>query len=557
MAPRHLVIFGGGISGLTTAFYCAKSLPKSTRITLVEKSHRLGGWIRSLPIANSNVALEAGPRTFRAMSAPYSLTRLIEDLNLQDHIIATPLGSPAGHMRYVYLENEQEPGMPGELALVPPTPLHLPLSPHFRWMIRPFLAEFWKQPNTPKDYDDESIDSIISRRFSPEIARQLVSAVIHGIYAADSRELSVKSALPILTHAEREGEGHILAGMWPALVKRKQMLMAKREQEGDSGKGKTTQLDKILANSATFSFSGGMEMVPRTLEARLNEMGNVDLLTGNGVASVEKENGDFKIKLEDDSVLNASHVISTLPLPSLYNIVSSSSAYKTTPLPQLLSNPHTSVQVLNLVFPPSPTPIHPPGFGFLVPRPRNDYPSTAIAEPRPTHRNMAPILGESVLATGQTPPLLQNVLGTAFDSAIDATHDHKTQPTIMTMMLGGPFPLFQPSNASSTSTSTESSTSSQQLSPSDLEMVLRTLGFYLGAEQPLPQPTFHVLHTHRNCIPTYKPGSSRILYEMKRTVREGAWGPRFKIIGGGAGHGVGLADNITLARSVALRRDDD
>ncbi|KAG8895857.1 oxygen-dependent protoporphyrinogen oxidase [Tulasnella sp. 417] len=463
-------------------------------------------------------------------------------------------------MRYIYLENEQDPGMPGELALVPPTPLHLPFSPHFRWMIRPFLEEFWKKPNMPKDYDDESIDSIISRRFSPEIARQMVSAVIHGIYAADSRELSVKSALPILTHAEREGQGRILAGIWPALMKRKQMQMAKREQEGDSGSGKTTQLDNILANAATFSFVGGLEMVPRTLEARLSEMGNVEVLTGNGVASVEKENGDFKIKLEDDSILNASHVVSTLPLPSLYNIISSSSAYKTTPLPQLLTNPHTSVQVLNLVFPPSPTALHPPGFGFLVPRPQNDYPSTAVAPPRPTHREMAPILGESVLSTGQTPPLLQNVLGTAFDSAIDPTHDHRTQPTIMTMMLGGPFPLFQPSSSPSSpssSASTESSTSSQQLSPSDLEMVLRTLGFYLGSGEPLPQPTFHVLHTHRNCIPTYKPGSSRILYEMKRTVREGAWGPRFKIIGGGAGHGVGLADNITLARSVALRRDED
>lgn len=217
---------------------------------------------------------------------------------MQDYIIATPLGSPAGHLRYVYLENEREPGIPGELALVPPTPLHLPLSSHFRWIAKPLISEFWKAPNTPKDYDDESIDSIISRRFSPEIARQLVSAVIHGIYAADSRELSVKSTLPILTHAEREGEGHILAGIWPAMVKRKQMQTARREQEGDHGGGKPTHLDNILANAATFSFVGGLETVPRTLEARLSEMDNVKLLTGNGVSSVQKENGDFKVCVE-------------------------------------------------------------------------------------------------------------------------------------------------------------------------------------------------------------------------------------------------------------------
>ncbi len=77
MPPRHVAILGGGISGLTTAFYLSKYLPKTSRITLIEKTHRTGGWIRSFPIPNSRIALEAGPRTFKATGLPLSVLQLV------------------------------------------------------------------------------------------------------------------------------------------------------------------------------------------------------------------------------------------------------------------------------------------------------------------------------------------------------------------------------------------------------------------------------------------------------------------------------------------------
>lgn len=69
--PNHVVILGGGISGLTAAFHLARKHP-TVQITLVEKSTRFGGWVRSERVEvcdndgkRGNVLLEAGPRTIR------------------------------------------------------------------------------------------------------------------------------------------------------------------------------------------------------------------------------------------------------------------------------------------------------------------------------------------------------------------------------------------------------------------------------------------------------------------------------------------------------------
>jgi oxygen-dependent protoporphyrinogen oxidase len=68
---HHVVVLGGGITGLSAAFYLARKHP-TVQITLVEKSARFGGWVRSerVEVCDSHgnrarVLLEAGPRTIR------------------------------------------------------------------------------------------------------------------------------------------------------------------------------------------------------------------------------------------------------------------------------------------------------------------------------------------------------------------------------------------------------------------------------------------------------------------------------------------------------------
>lgn len=58
-----VAILGGGISGLSAAYYLARLAPVSTKITLIEGKKRVGGWIESR--RESSVLFEAGPRTLR------------------------------------------------------------------------------------------------------------------------------------------------------------------------------------------------------------------------------------------------------------------------------------------------------------------------------------------------------------------------------------------------------------------------------------------------------------------------------------------------------------
>lgn len=70
----NIAVLGGGLTGLTTAYYLAKQLPPSAKITLYEGSDRLGGWIWTdkVPVnvggKEGIVSFERGPRSLSSLS---------------------------------------------------------------------------------------------------------------------------------------------------------------------------------------------------------------------------------------------------------------------------------------------------------------------------------------------------------------------------------------------------------------------------------------------------------------------------------------------------------
>lgn len=61
-----VTVLGGGISGLAAAHYL-RTINPSSRIVVLEASHRLGGWIDSTK-HNDGVVYEGGPRTLRLVA---------------------------------------------------------------------------------------------------------------------------------------------------------------------------------------------------------------------------------------------------------------------------------------------------------------------------------------------------------------------------------------------------------------------------------------------------------------------------------------------------------
>lgn len=82
-----IAVLGGGLTGLTTAYYLAKWLPSTTKITLLEAGDRLGGWIRTdkVPVKVGGVEgvvnFERGPRSFSSLNKS---TWRFDDLVLWD-----------------------------------------------------------------------------------------------------------------------------------------------------------------------------------------------------------------------------------------------------------------------------------------------------------------------------------------------------------------------------------------------------------------------------------------------------------------------------------------
>ena len=75
---HDVAVLGGGITGLATAYYLTRELPKA-KITIYEASDRLGGWLSSkrVPVKDGTVLFEAGPRTLRPSSNGVLSARLV------------------------------------------------------------------------------------------------------------------------------------------------------------------------------------------------------------------------------------------------------------------------------------------------------------------------------------------------------------------------------------------------------------------------------------------------------------------------------------------------
>ena len=74
---------------------------------------------------------------------------------------------------------------------MPSSPLSLIASLNVaRALVPPVVREALRRSNRLEPFEDESLASLMERRFGSEFERNFVSALVHGIYAADSRLLS-------------------------------------------------------------------------------------------------------------------------------------------------------------------------------------------------------------------------------------------------------------------------------------------------------------------------------------------------------------------------------
>jgi oxygen-dependent protoporphyrinogen oxidase len=132
---------------------------------------------------------------------------------------------------------------------------------------------------------DESVDSFFSRRFGEAFARTLGSALIHGIYAADSRRLSLLAAFPQLRASEQRGNGSVIWGELgpPAWLNSSK---AEEEEKWEGGGGGDEWETRFRRTAALFSFKEGTETLVRALVEALQRFPNVVLWNDTAVRRI-------------------------------------------------------------------------------------------------------------------------------------------------------------------------------------------------------------------------------------------------------------------------------
>lgn len=324
--PKHFLIIGAGITGLAHAWALKRRYGDNVKVTVVEASDRVGGWIQT--IEKNGFLFEQGPRSCRTRGAGAATLQLIEELGLQEQVI---IADPAARFRYLYTR--------GSLQRLPSSLLEFLCSPLTRGLI-PLVLKEWMIPKST--LSDESVYDFFARRLSLKAVETFVDPLISGIFAGDPQQLSMAACFPAIYQREQD-YGSLTRGM----------LFGKR------AKPIQTPFVKSVSRSPIFSLKGGMETLVNELARQLD----ADIRLSSPVASLQNEQGGMAVLLANGEKIFADQVVSTVSLPVLGKLIP-----KLAPLYHSL--PYATVGVVSLGY-------HRPvlkqkGFGYLIPSKENE-----------------------------------------------------------------------------------------------------------------------------------------------------------------------------------------
>ena len=327
---KRIVIAGGGIAGLSVAFALRKKAP-AAEILLLERAPRVGGNIRTEE--SEGYLCEAGPNGFLD-NAP-DTWRLIRDLNLEPRVFSS---SDTARRRFIVRAER--------LREVPTSPQSLLTTSAVssRAKLRMAMEPFARR----RIDDDESIYDFATRRVGREAAEMLVGSMVSGMFAGDSRALSLRACFPRMQQMEDQHGSLVRA------------LLAKRRR----GTGAATGLP---AGRLT-SFTGGMAELIGALTAALGASVRtstaVRMLWPQGATS---HRGEYAVATSSGAI-QASAVVLAAPAADSAALVRGFDSR----LADLLSGiPSAPLAVVCLGYPASTIEktCSLSGFGFLVPRP--------------------------------------------------------------------------------------------------------------------------------------------------------------------------------------------
>ena len=384
---KHIVIIGGGITGLAAAHRVlerSRESGRQVRLTLLEAGSRVGGIVQTRE--RDGFLLEQGPDSF--ISEKPQAVELACRLGLESRLIETN-------------ENYRRSFIVGQGRLLPvPEGFHL-LAPGRFW---PFITSgifSWRgkvriamdlvlprqkvvgNSNLSGDaiedvLEDESLAHFVRRRLGREALARMAQPMVGGIYTADPERLSLRATMPRFLEMERTHRSLIRA----------------LRQQGKSANATNTEIEETAstvrktAKSGTsgaryslfLSFDRGMQVFTDKLAEKISDFGfrisdsndspQSSIRINTGAESIELEGQmpasatKWKVRTNGHEILVADAVCLALPGPVSARLLRDVD-------PQLASEldsiSYASSATINLAYRRADIPHRLDGFGFVVP----------------------------------------------------------------------------------------------------------------------------------------------------------------------------------------------
>lgn len=471
-------------------------------------------------VDDGEIIFEKGPRTLRPAGNGVLAGRLISDLGLIDDTIFTLKTAPAATNRYVYYPDHlvRVPQPDPAKSLFENASVFADTFTHedaFRGILSKVLLEHFVKTRDA-DVTDESVGHFFRRRLGKKMVDQVLSAVIHGIYAGNVYRLSMKALFPGLFRLEKDC-GSLTAGFLQSFSEGPKLPL--REANFSEVMKQPYPFDKDFKRNfrkaSVFTFRHGLQQLVDRLVERLRQKHNVTFVTNTPVKSIDLEDGQLKLWISGvKEPVSHTHAISTLSPVHLRTILDKrgvgnyglhSIGYAPT------------VMTVNFYFR---TPdLHPPGFGYLIP--------LATSIDQNPERALGVVFDTSYSASSPDDP---DIIGPMQDTV-------SKRGTKLTVMLGGHY---------------WDGWSAYPTEEEGLQMAKSVLRRHLNIKE---EPAASAVNLAKDCIPQYTVGYEDKLKNVHSELLDRFSG-RLRVAGNWI-RGVGVNDCLRSAWEVARELRDE
>ncbi|NYH50548.1 oxygen-dependent protoporphyrinogen oxidase [Nocardiopsis arvandica] len=322
----HVVVVGGGISGLTAAH---RLTGLGASVTVLEAADTPGGKLRASPVAG--VPVDAGAEAVLARR-PEALD-LFSELGLDERVVHPGPGAASLYSRgrVRSLPKGQLMGVPGDLRALARSGV---LSR--RGTLRAGLDLVL--PRTPVR-GDVSVADYVGARMGAEVVDRLVEPLLGGVYAGRADRLSLDSTLPQI-----------------APMARRDRSLARAVHTSLRGGGAApTKPGPVFA-----SLRGGVAGLAGALAERHSD----SLRTGSRVRALERLPKGWRVRLDSNERISCDAVLLACPAPEASRLLAEHAPGASR---DLRGVEYAGMALVTMALPASAFPGTLTGTGFLVP----------------------------------------------------------------------------------------------------------------------------------------------------------------------------------------------